>query len=213
MNYRYDIRGNLLQVKDPYSRNVFEHVYDLRTPGKDQSLPPLFTRQIDKGESTALFDALGKPIEGKDVKGARALNAYDRLQRPTSAWANNKLTDATTLKMVMQYGDSSGLILPQNQNLKGKAYRNYDEAGRVEMSEYDFKGNLLKKTRQVIDDSFIKPSLNAYNAYLVDWTGFPSILNTFLYETDSEFDALNRVTKITLPKNFIGVGIRKDIIN
>src|SRR5690606_29964242 len=45
MQYRYDIRGNLLQVKDPYGRTVFEHVYDLRAPeedenGEKQSLPP-----------------------------------------------------------------------------------------------------------------------------------------------------------------------------
>lgn len=209
MNYFYDIRGNLLLVKDPLSRNAFEHVYDLRTPGEDQPLPPLKTVHIDKGLSTVLFDALGKPIESHDSKGAIALSAYDVLQRPTHGWARNKTADATGLRTVIQYGDSSGLINPQIQNLKGKVYRNYDEAGRLEMIEYDFKGNLLKKIRQVIDDSFIKPSLNTYTAYLVDWTSFPAILNGFLYETDSEFDALNRVTKLKLPTDVNS--LRKDI--
>src|SRR5690554_2239720 len=32
MKYQYDIRGNLLEVKDPYDRKVFEYVYDLRAP-------------------------------------------------------------------------------------------------------------------------------------------------------------------------------------
>lgn len=210
MNYFYDIRGNLLLVKDPLNRNVFEHVYDLRTPGQDQPLPPLKTVHIDKGLSTVLFDALGKPIESHDAKGAQALSAYDVLQRPTHGWARNKTAEATGLRTVIQYGDNSGLINPQNQNLKGKVYRNYDEAGRLEMIEYDFKGNLLKKVRQVIDDSFIKPALNSYTAYLVDWSSFPAILNGFLYETDTEFDALNRVTKLKLPANVNS--LRKDII-
>jgi len=36
MRYFYDVRGNLLLVKDPYYRTVFEHVYDLRAAEKRQ---------------------------------------------------------------------------------------------------------------------------------------------------------------------------------
>ncbi|MBK9284053.1 MAG: RHS repeat-associated core domain-containing protein [Sphingobacteriaceae bacterium] len=201
MQYHYDIRGNLLLVKDPYNRNVFEHVYDLRTPQEEEPLPPLWTKHIDKGESTVLFDALAKPIESNDAKGARGLSAYDTLQRPTHSWANNKTGDATTLRNFLEYGDSAGLVNPENENLKGKLYKNYDEAGLIEIPEYDFKGNVLTKKRQVIADAELKPSLNAYTAYIVDWTGLPSILDSFIYETNNEFDALNRVTKITLPED------------
>ncbi|MBA3705603.1 MAG: hypothetical protein H0W84_06790, partial [Bacteroidetes bacterium] len=210
MQYSYDIKGNLLLVKDPYSRNVFEHIYDLKTPEKDKPLPPLWTKHIDKGESTVLFDALGKPIESNDAKGARGLSAYDTLQRPTHNWANNKTAEATTLRNFVEYGDSAGLVNPENQNLKGKPYKTYDEAGLVEMPGYDFKGNVLTKNRQVISSTTLKAALNTYTTFIVDWTGLPTILDTFVFESDMEYDALNRITKFTLPQDVSSN--RKDIV-
>jgi RHS repeat-associated protein len=211
MQYSYDIRGNLLVVKDPYGRNVFEHIYDLRTPrkgdpdsgsgGNQQPLPPLWTKHIDKGERTVLFDALGKPIESHDAKGARGLSAYDVLQRPTHNWANDKTGDATTLRIFLEYGDSAGLSNPENENLKGQLYKNYDEAGLIEIPLYDFKGNVLTKNRQVVSSATLKTELDNYNTFVVDWTGFPNILDTFVFETNFEYDALNRITKLTLPEN------------
>ncbi|MDP3146604.1 MAG: hypothetical protein Q8N66_14440, partial [Bacteroidota bacterium] len=201
MSYGYDVRGNLLLVKDPYYRNVFEHVYDLRTAQKDQALPPLWTKHIDKGISTALFDASGKPIEGNDAKGSLALSAYDKLQRPTNSWAKNKAGDTITLRNFMQYGDSAGLINPENQNLKGKLYKNYDEAGLVEIPFCDFKGNMLTKNRQVISSTTLKANLNTYTTFIVDWTALPSILDAFVFTTDMQYDALNRITKLTLPED------------
>src|SRR5690606_6692825 len=87
MNYRYDIRGNLLEVKDPYNRKVFEHVYDLRPPqqdenGEQQPLPPLWTKHIDSGINTVFFDAATRPVEMNDAKGAFTLSAYDDGSRP-----------------------------------------------------------------------------------------------------------------------------------
>ncbi|MBK9284056.1 MAG: RHS repeat protein [Sphingobacteriaceae bacterium] len=201
MQYHYDIRGNLLLVKDPYNRNVFEHVYDLRTPQEEEPLPPLWTKHIDKGESTVLFDALAKPIESHDAKGARGLSAYDTLQRPTHSWANNKTGDATTLRNFLEYGDSAGLVNPENENLKGKLYKNYDEAGLIEMPEYDFKGNVLTKKRQVISSAVLKAELVNYNTFVIDWTGLPTILDATVFETTMNYDALNRITELELPED------------
>jgi RHS repeat-associated protein len=199
MNYSYDVRGNLVLVKDPYNRTVFEHKYDLRTPGKDQPLPPIWSKHIDKGESTILFDALGKPIEGIDAKGAHTLSAYDVLQRPNNAWAKNKTGDSFTLRNFIQYGDSSSLTSPEDQNLKGKVYRNYDEAGRIETPEYDFKGNLLSKIRKVIDSTELKTAMSSYNNYIVNWTSLPAILDAADYQSDMSYDALNRIMELELP--------------
>ncbi len=86
-------------------------------------------------------------------------------------------------------------------NLNGQLWQQYDESGKIEMMEFDFKGNLLSKKQLVISSATLKSALDNYTTYLVDWTGLPSILGTQEFETSSEFDALNRATKITLPEN------------
>lgn len=199
MQYFFDIRGNLLLVKDPYNRNVFEHVYDLRTPGKDEQLPPLWTKHIDKGESTVWFDAPGKPIRSDDAKGAVSLSAYDTLHRPLYAWASNKTGDSLTLRSKLIYGEFIGAIA----NLNGKAYESYDEAGKVVFGAYDFKGNVLNKVRNVIDDSELKSAMNTYNHYIIDWDLSPA-LSGMDFTSDMSYDALNRVTSLELPQDMDG---------
>ncbi len=201
MNYFYDIRGNLLLVKDSYNRNVFENIYDLRVAKKNQPVPPIYTNHIDKGASTVLFDALAKPVESKDAKGSKTLSAFDRLQRLTHTWANNKTGDGITLRNYLIYGDSAGLPTPENNNLKGNLYNSYDEAGLLQMTEYDFKGNLLTKIRNVLNSTVLKTALSTFNNYIVDWTGLPSILDSTNYETDMQYDALNRTTELELPQD------------
>ena len=51
--------------------------------------------------------------------------------------------------------------------------------------------------------------MDNFQTYLIDWTGLPTILDTKVFEKSSAFDALNRVTKITLPENFLNE--RKEI--
>jgi RHS repeat-associated protein len=204
MKYHYDIRGNLLEVRDPYNRKVFEHKYDLRPPQKDdngeqQPLPPLWTRHIDSGESTVVFDVMGKPIESEDAKNARSLTAYDTLSRPIYGWSKNNNLDTLRLTAHTIYGEQA--TTPKVSNLNGQLWKQYDESGKIESIAFDFKGNLLSKKQQVISSTVLKTALDNYETYLVDWTSSPSILGTQVFETSSEFDALNRVTKITLPEN------------
>lgn len=208
MSYSYDIRGNLLLVKDPYNRPVFEHVYDLRAPEKDQPLPPLWTRHIDKGISSVLFDAVGKPIESKDAKGAQALSGFDITGRPKYGWARDKSGEPTTLRQYLIYGDDADYSVPGPGmvNLLGKTYKHYDEAGLVTTPSYDFKGNLLEKEQQVIMDSellSIFTGSGPYTCYRVDWTGVPlsppAIVDLTDHLTTMEYDALNRVTKMIYP--------------
>lgn len=201
MHYRYDIRGNLLDVKDPYNRIVFEHIYDLRTPQKDKPLPPLWTKHIDKGISRVLFDATGKPIESHDAKGAMALGAFDIISRPTNSWARNDISSGLTLRSYIVYGDSAGLTTPEIENIKGVPYQSYDEAGLVTVSLCDFKGNIITKQRQVVDSATLKAELDNYNTFVIDWTGLPSILDSFVFESDMTYDALNRITQLTLPND------------
>lgn len=204
MQYNYDIRGNLVLIKDPYNKTVFKHIYDLRPAQKDNPLPPVWTEHIDKGINFTTFDVLGKPVQSDDAKEARILNAYDRLQRPIYNWARNKSSETITLRNHTIYGDNAGLINPENENLNKQIYKHYDEAGLVEISEYDFKGNVLSKKRQVIDSSVLKTKLDNYETFIVDWTGLPSILASFIFQTDMAYDALNRIVTITLPEDLEG---------
>ncbi|MEZ4889794.1 MAG: hypothetical protein R2779_04275 [Crocinitomicaceae bacterium] len=90
------------------------------------------------------------------------------------------------------------MINPEYQNLKGQLYK-YDEAGLIETPEYDFKGNVDQK-RQVIDNAVLKAKLDNYDTFIVDWTGLPPILDSFIFQTDMiYYDALNRI--ITLPQD------------
>jgi hypothetical protein len=198
MQYQYDVRGNLLLVKDPYNRNVFEHVYDLRTPEKDQALTPLYTKHIDKGIGTVLLDALGKPIEGKDAKGALTLSAYDTLQRSAYGWARNDGSSNITLRSFTLFGDTSGTGATDNVN--GKPFEIFDEAGKLSFTRYDFKGNILNKTREVIDDSVLKGALSSYTNYIMDWDS-PPALATLVFTTDMRYDALNRIRELELPQD------------
>ncbi|TXH55272.1 MAG: RHS repeat-associated core domain-containing protein, partial [Bacteroidia bacterium] len=199
MRYLYDIRGNLLEVRDPYNRKVFEYVYDLRPPQKDSPLTPLWVKHIDSGENIMLFDAIGKVIESEDAKDARLLNAYDILQRPTHGWTQNNGNDSLRLTGYAMYGENA--TNPKENNLLGQLWQQYDESGKIKSVIFDFKGNLLSKKQQVISSTVIKTALDNYETYLVDWTGLPTILGTQIFETSSAFDALNRVKKITLPEN------------
>jgi len=115
-----------------------------------------------------------------------------------------------TLRQVLIYGDDAGLANPENENLKGQLYKHYDEAGLVEIPEYDFKGNVLTKHRQCISDAELMSVFNGpptdweVDCYRVDWTGFPNIIDTKIFETNSEYDALNRVIKVTYPEDTNG---------
>jgi hypothetical protein len=181
-------------------------VYNLRTPqkgedGKQQPLPPLWTKHIDKGIATILFDAVGKPIESNDAKGARALSGFDVTSRPKYAWAKNKALDSFTLRNFSEYGDSSAVSSPETYNLNGELYKNYDEAGMKLLPLYDFKNNLLSKQQWIISTTELKTKVSSYSTYIVDWTGLPDILDSQRFISDMEYDALNRMTKLTLPED------------
>ncbi len=145
MKYIYDIKGQLLQAIDPYDRVISDNKYD--TAGNILS-----STHIDRGAQNITIDAMGLPTISNDAKGARTLNSYDALNRPTKMYARDKTGEALTLRMVNSYGDSAGLSSPENQNLKGALYEQYDGAGRIRFAAYDFKGNPLQKNRRVLND-------------------------------------------------------------
>ncbi len=211
----YDLRGNLLSVTDALNRVAFTYVYDLANR-------PLRTDSIDAGQRRIVLNAMGQEIERRDSKGALILQAYDKLHRPTHLWARDDAAATVTLRQAIEYGDAGDpnqdLALRQSQrqaNRLGKPHRHYDEAGRTTLDTYDFKGNPLDKTRQVISDAelvtvFANPTATGY---AIDWQPLAnqtledranSLLDARKYQTTLSYDGLNRLLTLRYPLDLAG---------
>lgn len=222
---RYDILGNLLEVTDALARIAFKYTYSLIPES-----PPLRIDSIDAGVRKIVTDATGQEIERRDSKGALILQNYDTLQRPSHFWArdNNNRAGTVTLRQRNIYGDGgikreitdADHIAAKANNTLGQLTQHFDEAGKVSTTGFDFKGNPLDSSRQVIADKhLLKPYENAdtnnweIQAFQMDWqepagSTFQAhekdLLNPQQYTTRSRFDALNRATEVFYPQDVTG---------
>jgi RHS repeat-associated protein len=212
----YDIQGSLLTVTDALDRMAFRHWYDLT--GRT-----LCNESIDAGTRKIVLDAAGNPIEQWDSKGASVLRTYDILNRPRQLWARDNQESSLTLREQLEYGDGSELTQSEEErtanrelNLLGRLFKHYDEAGLLTINKYDFKGNILEKSRQVISDEQILGALNTnvpgreVSVYCVDWKPSPGVsrdehLSALLcpvaYDTSVTYDALNRIKTLQYPED------------
>jgi RHS repeat-associated protein len=205
MQYAYDIRGNRVQVIDALGRESFFHVYDLKPGGKDSSVNVLFTQHLDGGTHTAGFNGSGQPLSGTDAKGALILHVYDQLGRPTQAWARDAASETVRRRQYLVYGTDADL------NNNGQLVDHYDEAGRLRLTTFDFKGNVLEKNWQVVaDEVFTSQWAEAarqnwialpvgFNEYWDDLSSAATRLAPRQYITSTGYDGLNRATQLTLP--------------
>ena len=212
----YDIQGNVLTVADALGRVAFTQLYDF-------AKRPLQIQNIDAGDRWIVTDAAGNLIEGRDSKGAIILHAYDVSNRPVRTWARDGTGQTLTLRSHILYGDDSASGLTRTdalaRNLLGKPYQHYDEAGQLAFEKYDFKGNLLEKSRRVISDAKLFTVLSPPPAnwdikvFRVDWQPPPgtapthaaALLDANVYTTSLAYDALNRVTTMKYPVDIGGV--------
>ncbi len=222
----YDIRGNLLTVTDALHRLAFQYVYDLANRA-------LRTEQFDSGVHRVVVDAAENTVEQRDSKGALILHAYDILNRLSHLWARDDATGQVSLREQLEYGDggdANQLPADRDENRKanrlGRLYKHYDEAGLLTFDNYDFKGNVSEKVRQVIkDEQLLSVFGSAANnhwqvtAYRVDWQPSPGktldtlaneLLDPTLYQTTQTYDALNRIQSMLYPQDVSGA--RKQLI-
>ncbi len=194
-----DLLRKYLSKKKKYSETLINKaLYEFsKAATKSDSL-------INKGISTVVFDCTGKPVETRDAKGALTLQAYDFMQRPVNIWCRDIETEYVTKRQVLYYG------LHSYNNTRGKLTDHYDESGCQYNVIYDFKGNLLNKIKQVIDNKGILNAINQsawsgwydMSCYRVNWDADTSL--TGYYETNMEYDALNRITKLIYPVGALG---------
>ena len=199
----YDIRGNLLSIKDPLERTSVTTIYDYA----NQALKTTSIDTVDDidpqlpGSAKVVYNAAGQVLETWDTSGAKSLSVVDELGRPIAAYARDNSGQNLTLRSKIIYGDDpgNGLANPILTNHLGRAYKAYDEAGVTTSVEFDFKGNLLNSIQEVIADSEL---LNATDYFTVDWsTGNEPALSSTQYEVGTYFDGLNRSIRTILPED------------
>ena len=225
----HDIRGNPLRVFDPKSDvraianggplPAFEFVYDLANR-------PLRSTNIDAGVRRVVFDAAGNEIERRDSKGSVGLRSFDCLNRPSRVWARDAPGEAVTLRQHVDYGDGANAGQAPDErganraaNRLGRVWRHFDEAGMLSVAAYDFKGNVLERSRQVVSDASI---LAVFDAAAPDWRVPPfrvdwqaaegatleeraaQLLDPRQYAVSTTYDGLDRVRVLLHPEDTDG---------
>jgi YD repeat-containing protein len=212
----YDIRGNLLTVTDALGRVALRHAYDLADR-------PLRIESLDAGVRRTILDAAGNALEVRDDKGALLLRGHDALSRLVRHWARDGAGEPLTLRERVVYGDGADSGLKPEEaaslNLLGKPFRHYDEAGLLSFDRYDFKGNVLEKTRRVIADAVL---LSAFDPPPADWRvavlrvdwqppgdttlerHASALLDGQSYRTTVAYDALDRAVSMRYPQDVKG---------
>ena len=202
----YDIRGNVLSITDALGRKAFHsHIYDYANHN-------LRMESIDAGVRRTVLDASGKVTEQRDSKDALILHGYDDLNRPVRLWARDGVGQKLTLRERLEYGDGGSPAQPgadrtanRARNRLGKVVRYFDEAGLLSFESYDFKGNLLEKTRRVVSDGAIlsvfgPAPVGNVAAFRVDWTNANAdLLDATLFASTVSYDALGRVKLMAYP--------------
>ena len=179
-----DIQGYQRWITDALSRKVMTYDYDM--PGTK-----LHSNSVDAGERWILNDILRKSLLAWNSRGFRTRHTYDALRRPTELFVQHFNAPEVIAERLI-YGETQPS--PEAANLRGKVYQSFDAAGVVTNTNYDFKSNLLKTTRQL---------LHEYKNQ-VDWSQVPGYaLESELFVTSTTYDALNRPVTMKTPDDSV----------
>ena len=197
------MRDAIQQAGDPLGRVVMRYAYDMLGNRIHQE-------SMEAGARWMLNDASGKPIRAWDSRGHDFTTTYDALRRPVEQTVHGNFSDPDptqpnsdprtlnrdTLVDRIDYGET--LATAEALNLRTRVYRHFDSAGvatnaRLDaagqpLEAYDFKGNLLSSTRQLVSD---------YQA-IPDWSQNPT-LDAETFEGATRYDALNRPIQSVAP--------------
>jgi len=189
-----DIEGNQKSVTDARGVVVLRQHFDVA--GRI-----LHTSSPDSGERWTLLDAADKSIRSWDARPHQFRRMYDEIQRPTHVWVALGDTPEALVQRTL-YGDMPGSP-GESKNLRGSVYRDYDGAGVVTNTEYDFKGNLIESTRELTRDYESVPdwsSLAAHGITVGDvGAAAASMLATEVFMLRTQYDAINRVISQVTP--------------
>lgn len=177
----------------------------------------------EAGARWMLNDVAGKPIHAWDSRGHNFTTKYDALRRPIEQYVRGSFSDPDPLHpnsdpRTLNPPNEAGLMVDKIEygesqpnaealNLRTGIYRHADSAGIATnarlgaagnpIEAYDFKGNLLRSTRQLVSD---------YRA-IPDWSQDPPpnlVAETF--EGSTRYDALDRPIQSVAPHSSLGRG-------
>lgn len=183
-----DVQGQQREVIDAKGRIVVRYAYDLLGNRIHQA-------SMEAGARWALSDIAGKPLYAWDSRGHRSRTEYDVLQRPRASFLRED-DGPEVLVGRHVYGESR--VNPETDNLRGQVIALYDQAGVITTDRYDFKGNLLRSARQLVDTVQINGLQQPAYKHRVDWDS-PVTLAPQRYVSQTRFDALSRPTQLIAP--------------
>ena len=178
-----DIQGNQRAVSDAKGRTAMRYDYDMLSQRTAQF-------GMDAGARWVLNDVVGRPLRSWDSRGHAFQSTYDPLRRPLTksvqgfdpANSDPRTLGGPVVFEKVQYGEGQAAGL----NLAQRVFRTYDGAGIATHAAYDFKGNLLRSTRQFVKDFTALPD---WSAGTLDAT----------YSFSTTYDALNCPLTNTTP--------------
>jgi RHS repeat-associated protein len=191
------VRDAIVQAGDQLGRIVMRYDYDMLGNRIHQA-------SMEAGERWMLNDVTGKPIRAWNSRRYNFRTEYDALRRPVKSFVqggdpaelNPTVYAQPALFEGTVYSDdpASGLSEAQRTqaNLRGKVYKHFDTAGIITSDAYDFKGNLLRSSRQLASDYKKTP----------DWARNPA-LEVEVFISNTRFDALNRPIEVLTPHTSI----------
>jgi RHS repeat-associated protein len=173
-----DIQGQQLWLTDALDRRMASFAYDMAGNRIYQSI-------ADAGERWTLLEVGKKPLRTWDSRGFRFRYQYDMLRRLTRLFVREG-RDAEKLAEKIAYGE--GQLKDLARNLRGRVSGRMDQSGIATNQRFDFRGNLLNSSRQLLHD---------YRE-LVDWDSSPE-MEERVFASSTAYDALNRPISIVAP--------------
>jgi RHS repeat-associated protein len=158
---------------------------------------------MEAGARWMLNDVAGKPLRAWDVRGHNFTTNYDVVRRPveqivrgTTVDSDPRTINRDILVEKIEYGEDVNNA--EALNLRTRMFRHFDSTGVITNARldangkpavaYDFKGNLLHSTRQLVSDYKSIP----------DWLQNPQ-LGAETFEVGTRYDALNRAIQSLAP--------------
>jgi RHS repeat-associated protein len=167
-------------------------------------------RSMEAGSRWMLNDVAGNLIRSWDSRGHEFRTFYDGLRRileqrvrGTTPDSDPRTLNTEILFDKIDYGEN--VPNAEMRNLRTRIFRHFDAAGVVvnakldangqPVEAYDFKGNLLYNSRQLLTEYKNIP----------DWVSSPA-LDIENFSSTTRYDALNRPIQSTLPHSDLGSG-------
>jgi RHS repeat-associated protein len=172
-----DIEGRQLSLTDALNRRIVTYAYDLLSNRIHQF-------SADAGERWNLVEIAKKPLRTWDSRGYEFRYEYDMLRRQTAFFVRHENAEKMVEKTIYGEGQHNDLA----RNLRAQVFQQLDGAGLAVNQAFDFKGNLLHNSNQLLFD---------YHDG-VDWAGSPE-LEERIFDYRTTYDALDRTVRVIGP--------------